>query len=46
MYIDKINSSYNAMYDDTDNANLPIKDDLIVKDLLKGKLKPIKALMV
>jgi len=34
------------MYDDTDNANLPIKDDLIVKDLLKGKLKPIKALMV
>ena len=46
MFIDKINSSYNAIYDDTGNNNLAIKNDLLVKILLKGILKPIKTLMV
>jgi hypothetical protein len=46
MFIDKINSTYNAIYDDRNNQNLSIKNDLLVKILLKGILKPIKALMV
>jgi hypothetical protein len=46
MFIDKNNSSYNAIYHDTDNNNLAIKNDLLVKILLKGILKPIKTLMV
>jgi hypothetical protein len=46
MFIDKINSSYNAIYDDTGNNELSIKNDLLVKILLRGILKPIKTLMV
>jgi hypothetical protein len=46
MFIDKINSSYNAIYYDTDNNNLAIQNDLLVKILLKGILKPIKTLVV
>ena len=46
MYIDKINSCYNALYDDRNNQNLTMKNDLLVKILLKGILKPIKTLMV
>ena len=46
MFIDKINSCYNALYDDRNNQNLTMKNDLLVKILLKGILKPIKTLMV
>jgi hypothetical protein len=46
MFIDKINSTYNAIYGDTGNYNLSIKNDLLVKILLRGVLKPIKTLMV
>jgi hypothetical protein len=46
MFIEKINSTYNAIYDDTTNNNLSIKNDLLVKILLRGILKPIKTLMV
>ncbi|EFX84505.1 hypothetical protein DAPPUDRAFT_314838 [Daphnia pulex] len=46
MFIDKINRTYNAIYDDTGNKNLSIKNDLLVKILLRGILKPIKNLMV
>ncbi|EFX65145.1 hypothetical protein DAPPUDRAFT_333483 [Daphnia pulex] len=46
MFIDKINTTYNAIYDDTGNTNLSFKDDLLVKILLRGILKPIKTLMV
>jgi hypothetical protein len=46
MFIDKINSTYNAIYDDTGNTNLSFKNDLLVKILLRGILKPIKTLMV
>ena len=46
MFIDKINRTYNAIYDDTGNTNLSCKNDLLVKILLRGILKPIKNLMV
>jgi hypothetical protein len=46
MFIDKINSSYSAIYDDPGNNDLSIKNDLLVKILLRGILKPIKTLMV
>jgi hypothetical protein len=46
MFIEKINNTYNSIYDDTNNQNLSIKNDLLVKILLKGVLKPIKTLMV
>ena len=46
MFIEKINSRYNAIYDDRQNNNLQFKDDLLVRILLKGILKPIKTLMV
>ncbi|EFX65400.1 hypothetical protein DAPPUDRAFT_333221 [Daphnia pulex] len=46
MFIDKIDSSYNAICDDTGNNNLSIKNDLLDKILLRGILKPIKNLMV
>ena len=41
MFIEKINNTYNSIYDDTQNQN-----DLLVKILLKGVLKPIKTLVV
>jgi hypothetical protein len=44
--IEKINRSYNALYDDRNNQDLKFKNDLLVKILLKGVLKPIKTLMV
>jgi hypothetical protein len=46
VFIEKINNTYNSIYDDTQNQNLSIKNDLLVKILLKGVLKPIKTLMV
>jgi hypothetical protein len=46
MFIDKINNTYNSIYDDTNNQNLSIKNDLLVNILLKGVHKPIKTLMV
>jgi hypothetical protein len=46
MFIEKINNTYNSIYDDTQNQNFAIKNDLLVKILLKGVLKPIKTLMV
>jgi hypothetical protein len=46
MFIDKTNRTYNAIYDDTGNKNLSIKNDLLVKILLRGILEPIKNLMV
>jgi hypothetical protein len=46
MFTEKINDTYNSIYDDTQNQNLSIKNDLLVKILLKGVLKPIETLMV
>jgi hypothetical protein len=46
MFIDKINRCYNALYDDRNNQDLKLKNDLLVKILLKGVIKPIKTLMV
>jgi hypothetical protein len=46
MFIEKINRSYNALYDDRNNQDLKLKNDTLVKILLKGVIKPIKTLMV
>ena len=35
MFIDKINRCYNALYDDRNNQDLKLKNDLLVKILLK-----------
>ena len=46
MFIEKINNTYNSIYDDTNNQNLSMKNDFLVNILLKGVHKPIKTLMV
>ena len=46
MFIEKINRSYNALYGDRNNQDLKLKNDTLVKILLKGVIKPIKTLMV